>query len=241
MRPHAQQLMYDAVKPVGAPVHFSCRTVTCHNCNSNKRSHWACSGLCCRYRGRPTCSGPPVSPFKPCCACFHPVAVTLCTLSAALQDVAVEVRKCRGGQAVHERHSWPHAFCERYKAHHSRLICRWHFMPTRPPCTAIFIWRTCQHDSRRAQGFEWEVWALLCAQVVTYPVPHVFMDDRACCSLVQSRCFKLSLAALVLSLKKLANPIERDLKSAEKHCVEDGRRDKSRTPATYHLPWAVEE
>ncbi len=31
-----------------------------------------------------TCSGPPASPFKPCCACFHPVAVTFCTLSAAL-------------------------------------------------------------------------------------------------------------------------------------------------------------
>ena len=32
-----------------------------------------------------TCRGPPVRPFKPCCACFQPVAVTFCTLSAALQ------------------------------------------------------------------------------------------------------------------------------------------------------------
>ena len=45
-------------------------------------------------------------------------------------------------------------------------------------------------------------------------MPHVLIDDRACCSLVQSRCFRLSLAALVLSLKKLAIPRPRVLRSA---------------------------
>ena len=63
-----------------------------------------------------------------------------------------------------------------------------------------------------------------CGLVGTYPVPHVLMEDRACCSLVQSRCLKLSLAALVLSLKKLANPIPRDFRSARKGSVGDGQK-----------------
>ena len=40
-----------------------------------------------QVRKRATCNGPPVSPFRPCCACFHPVVVAFCTLSAALQHV----------------------------------------------------------------------------------------------------------------------------------------------------------
>lgn len=40
-----------------------------------------------------------------------------------------------------------------------------------------------------------------------HPVPQVRSEDRACCSRVQSRCFRLSLAALVFSRRKLAKPM----------------------------------
>ena len=52
-------------------------------------------------------------------------------------------------------------------------------------------------------------------EVGAHPVPQVFSEDSACCSLVQSRCFRLSLAAEVFSRRKLANPIPFDFSAAQ--------------------------
>lgn len=48
-----------------------------------------------------------------------------------------------------------------------------------------------------------------------HPVPHVLSEEIASCSLVQSRCFRLSLAAAVLSRRKFANPSPLDFSAAQ--------------------------
>lgn len=52
-------------------------------------------------------------------------------------------------------------------------------------------------------------------QAPTHPVLHVLSDVIASCSLVQSLCFKLSLAAAVLSRRKFASPIPLNLRAAQ--------------------------
>ena len=49
----------------------------------------------------------------------------------------------------------------------------------------------------------------------THPVLQVLSEEIASCSLVQSRCLRLSLAAAVLSRRKFASPIPLDFKAAE--------------------------
>ena len=89
---------------------------------------------------------------------------------------------------------------------------------TPPPCKDMSSGSLCQQLSKLyVNGTSRQ----LCDGVEAYPVPHVLMEDRACCSLVQSLCLKLSLAALVLSRKKLANPMPRDFRSARICPVED--------------------